>query len=101
MRDNYSKYLERKATIAVIARHTAEEVRTYWERNKIPYTGIPDPDARVANLFSQQWKLIKLGLMPALFVIDRHGKIAYSYYSNSMGDIPPEEEILKVLDGLQ
>jgi peroxiredoxin Q/BCP len=34
-------------------------------------TGVPDADGKLANLFGQEWKLLKLGRMPALFVIDR------------------------------
>ena len=43
---------------------------------------------------------MKLGRMPALFVIDRNGAVAFAQYGKSMSDIPKNSEILKLLDGL-
>jgi len=39
--------------------------------------------------------------MPALFVIDRKGALAFAHYGTSMSDIPSNSEMLKVLDGLR
>lgn len=63
--------------------------------------GIPDNDGKLGDLYGQEWKLLKLGRMPALFVIDGKGVVAYSRYGTSMSDIPENDEILKVLDGLR
>jgi len=49
------------------------------------------------GLHKQKVHLIKLGRMPALFVIGKEGTVKYSYYSKSMGDIPENEELLKVI----
>ena len=35
--------------------------------------------------------------MPALFVIDRQGLVAYARYGSSMMDIPDNRDILEVL----
>lgn len=35
--------------------------------------------------------------LPAVFVMDRNGKITYAHYGKSAGDIPDGEEILKLL----
>ncbi|MCK4466957.1 MAG: hypothetical protein KAU60_01245 [Desulfobacterales bacterium] len=53
---------------------------------------------KVANLYKQQWKLAKLGLMPALFVINREGEIVFSYYSKNMKDIPANDVVIGVLE---
>lgn len=45
-------------------------------------------------------KLLKLGCMPALMVIDKAGQVAYNYYGGVMSDIPPNPQILAVLDEL-
>lgn len=63
--------------------------------------GIPDEDEKLARLYGQEWKLLKLGRMPALFVIDRKGVLAFAQYGTSMSDIPGNSEMLKVLDGLR
>jgi len=36
--------------------------------------------------------------MPALFVIDRAGKIVFSYYSKSMKDIPANDIVIGMLE---
>ncbi len=62
--------------------------------------GVPDADGKLANLYGQEWKIVKLGRMPALFVIDRQGALAFAQYGKIMSDIPENNEMLKVLDAL-
>jgi peroxiredoxin Q/BCP len=38
--------------------------------------------------------------MPALLVIDKHGRVRYAHYGHSMSDIPPNLEILDLLETL-
>lgn len=54
----------------------------------------------MADLYKQQVKLIKLGRMPALLVVDKEGIIRYEHYGDSMKDIPENSIILGILDGL-
>lgn len=100
MRDDIKKFTKRNAKIIVIARHDADTMKKFWDANKLPYIGIPDPDAKLGNLYRQQKKMLKLGLMPAMFIIDKTGKIAFAHYSSGMSDIPKNEVVLKVLDAL-
>jgi peroxiredoxin len=100
MRDDYSKYRKRDANIVVVARHDDISVKEFWTEHKLPFIGIPDPSGYIAGLFGQQWKALKLGLMPALFIIDKTGRVAYAYYSNGMSDIPADEVILREIDNL-
>jgi len=72
--------------------------RHYWEENMLPFLGLPDPRHKVADLYSQEWNLFKLGRIPALLVIDKAGKIRYQHYSDSMKDIPENELVLSWLD---
>ena len=62
--------------------------------------GVPDADVKLAHLYGQEWKIVKLGRMPALFVIDRKGALAFAQYGKSMSDIPENDEVLKALDAL-
>jgi peroxiredoxin len=64
------------------------------------YVGLPDPEHQVADLYDQQVKLLKLGRMPALIIIDKSGQIRYRHYGDSMRDIPANDEILALLDQL-
>jgi peroxiredoxin len=49
-------------------------------------------------MLKQEKKLIKLGRMPGLLIIDKKGIIQYAYYGKNMHDIPENEEILQVLE---
>ena len=101
MQEDLSLFTDRKAQIVVIAPHKIETVRDYWEKEKIDYNGIPDPEWKLGKLYGQEWKLFKLGRMPALFIIDRKGKIAFAQYSGNMSDIPSNTELLGVIAGLK
>ncbi len=100
MRDDFSKFQERKAQILVLGPDGPDAFKRYWEENDLPYTGCADIGSRVADSFHQEVNLFKFGRMPAVFVIDIHGRIRYSHYGESMRDIPLNEEILAVLDAL-
>jgi len=101
MKQDFNEFTARNATIVVVAPHAAEKVAEYWKKEELPMIGVPDEDGKLADLYGQEWKLLKLGRMPALFVIDRKGAVAFARYGTSMSDIPGNSEILKVLDGLK
>ncbi len=83
MKKDIKQFTDRKAKIVVIVPHGTEKVKTYWEKENIPYVGIPDPDGKIGKLYCQEWSLIKLGRMPAMFIIDQKGAIASAQYANN------------------
>jgi len=72
----------------------------YWENEKIPFIGLPDPDHRVARLYRQEVNIFKAGRMPLNCVIDQKGFVRFAHYGASMKDIPTNEELLQVIDAL-
>jgi peroxiredoxin len=88
--------LDRKRT-----RHTCFKVKAYWEKENIPFTGIPDPDGKIGKLYGQEWNLIKLGRMPAMFIIDQKNAIAFAQYAKNMADIPENGMLLQILFSLR
>ena len=42
----------------------------------MPFTGIPDPKHKIADLYGQEVSITKLGRMPAQMVIDKQGIFA-------------------------
>ena len=100
MKQAYKEFTSRNATIVVVAPHAAAKVTEYWKEEELPMIGVPDEDGTLAHLYGQEWKLLKLGRMPALFVIDRKGTLAFAQYGKTMSDIPKNSEMLQVLDGL-
>jgi peroxiredoxin Q/BCP len=48
-------------------------------------------------MLNQEVIIHKFGRMPAMLVLDKKGVIQYAYYSDSMSDIPKNEEVFEVL----
>ena len=71
----------------IVAPENAEDFAAYWHSRDMPFTGIPDPRHSIAGLYGQQVVILKFGRMPAMFVIDKEGKIRFRHYGNSMSDI--------------
>lgn len=78
----------------------AEVFQKYWEREGLPFIGLPDPSHSVARLYRQEVNLFKLGRMPLNFIIDQEGRIRFVHYGSSMADIPPNETFFNVIDEL-
>jgi len=51
-------------------------------------------------MLKQEIKPLKLGRMPALLIVDKQGIIRYAYYSDSMSDIPENEDLFKLIKNL-
>jgi peroxiredoxin len=99
MRDDFAEFRALGAGIAVVARETPAAMRSYWTKHMLPFTAIPDPVGRLGRLYGQRWRLLKLGLMPALFVVDGRRRVRYVRYGSSMRDIPDNREVLAALAG--
>ena len=97
---DYREFIKRNTEIIAIGPEDAESFAEWWHNEHMPFTGIADPEHIVATMYGQQVKLLKLGRMPALVVVDRQGRIRYRHYGESMSDIPSDEDILSLLDEL-
>jgi peroxiredoxin Q/BCP len=100
LRQDYDKFVAQEAEILVVGPDNQKAFQEYWKKNNLPFIGLPDPKHSVANLYGQQVKLLKLGRMPALMVIDKDGHLRYAHYANSIQDIPPNNRILNLLTDL-
>jgi len=60
-----------------------------------------DDESIVKKVLNQEWKIFKLGRMPALLIVDKNGMIRYAHYGDSMSDIPKNEEILQFIQNMQ
>ncbi len=100
MCQDYAQFTARGAEIIALGPDGPNAFKRYWSENNVPFIGCADIRSKVAAQFHQEVNLFKLGRMPAIFVIDGSGQIRYSYYGDSMSDIPANADILKILDGL-
>jgi len=100
LRQEYEEFVTRDAEIVVVGPGSEKAFQDYWAKEELPFVGLADPTHTVARQYGQEVKLLKLGRMPALMVLDKAGQVAYAHYGGSMEDIPPSREILAVLDRL-
>jgi peroxiredoxin len=101
LRQDYAKFQQRGVEIIALGPDGPNAFKRYWQENDIPFIGCADIKSRVSDLFYQEVNLLKLGRMPALFIIDKAGVIRYSHYGDSMADIPQDSEVLSLIDSLE
>lgn len=101
MRQAYPEFQALGAEILVTGPDSPEAFRQHWAREGYPFPGLPDPDHTVAQLYGQQWKLWKLGRLPAAIVIDREGRIMHQHYGDSMRDTVGPNELLQIIAQLK
>lgn len=75
--------------------------KRYWDENQVPFIGCPDIKSKVADQYYQEVNLIKLGRMPAEFIIDPEGVIRFVHYGSSMSDIPEPKILLKEINKIK
>jgi peroxiredoxin len=100
LRQDYARFMERDTEVIAVGPEDPQTFARWWQEHDMPFVGMGDPDHTVANLYGQEVKVVKLGRMPAQFVIDKKGQIRYQHYSKAMWDLPSDEEILALLDQL-
>lgn len=100
LRQDYPRFVDQQSEIIVVGPENREKFASYWQTENLPFVGLPDPKHRVLKLFGQQVKIFKLGRMPAQVIVDRSGYARYVHYGHSMADIPPNQELIELLDEL-
>lgn len=98
LRQDYDEFSRRGAEIIALGPDGPRTYQRFWELENMPFVGVPDIKSKIADKYYQEVNLIKLGRMPAVFVIDKNGMIRYKHYASSMSDIPDNNEILKVIE---
>lgn len=98
LRQDYDKFVKLDTEILVAGPENAEAFKNYWEKEKLPFIGLPDPEHKVLKKYGQEINLFKLGRMPAQLMIDKSGKVRFVHYGHSMTDIPENKELLDLLE---
>lgn len=94
-----SKEFDKRDTrIVVVGPEDAAAFKDYWEKNDLPFVGLPDPKVSVLKLYGQEVNLFKMGRMPAQVIVDKAGIARFVHYGHSMSDIPENSELFALLD---
>lgn len=86
-RDNYSDFEKSGAIVIGINSGTVESHRSFIKNHQLPFTLLSDPENKVLNLFGVKKKFFISGR--ETFVVDKTGKIVFTY--NSMTNGPAHE----------
>ncbi len=97
LRQDYDKFLAQDTEILVIGPENEKAFSNYWQKNDLPFIGLPDPTHTVLKLYGQEVNLFKFGRMPAQVTIDKNGTARFVHYGHDATDIPANEEILDLL----
>ena len=97
MRQDYDTFIKLDTEILVVGPEKGEAFKAYWEKENLPFIGLPDFEHVVLKLYGQQIKLFKMGRMPAQLLINKSGNVRFVHYGHSMSDIPSTEEIIKLI----
>ncbi len=101
MREEYDRFVEKDTEILVIGPEGPRRFKQVWEAELFPFVGFSDYKHSVANRYGQEVKLLKLGRMPAMLIVDREGVIQFVHLGDNMADIPRNEDVLTLLDRLK
>jgi peroxiredoxin Q/BCP len=98
LRHDYDEFVARDTEVVVVGPEGAQAFEHYFQKEDLPFIGLPDPDHGVLKLYGQEVNIFKLGRMPAQVIIDKEGIARYVHYGKSMSDIPANEELLALID---
>lgn len=94
---DYAQLVQRACEVVVVGPEDAAAFKRYWEKEKLPFVGLPDPTHTVLKRYGQEVRLFKLGRLPAQMLVDKAGILRFVHYGHSMSDIPPTREIVDSL----
>jgi peroxiredoxin Q/BCP len=100
LRQDYERFRALGAEVIAIGPDGVDAFRRYWAEHQIPFPGLADPGHRVASVYGQEVKWLKLGRLPAVIIVDREGIVRAAFYGESMRDLPSNERILAILAAL-
>ena len=100
LRQDYAEFSKRQAEVIVVGPEDARAFAAYFEKESLPFIGLPDPKASVLKLYGQEVNLFKLGRMPAQVIVDKAGVARFVHYGHDMADIPVNDDVLALLDEL-
>lgn len=98
LRQDYQEFVNRQTVLLVLGPENEDAFKKYFEKNNLPFIGLPDSKASVLKLYGQEVNLFKLGRMPAQVIVDKQGVARFVHYGHAMSDIPENAELLALLD---
>jgi peroxiredoxin len=100
LREDEPKFTAAGASILAIAPESLDAIRKYLASNPTSYPIVSDDEHKAFDAYDVASRAMSLGQRPALFVIDRDGIVRYDCVGTQQWQIPSNEQVLQVLEGL-
>jgi len=100
LRQDHAEFEAAETAVVVVGPEGPDAFASYWEKNDLPFIGLPDPKHSVLKQYGQEIKLFKLGRMPAQVLVDKSGVARFVHYGHDMADLPSDEEVLGLIASL-
>lgn len=99
MTEQYDEFVKAGAEVVAVVQDREEAARSYFERGRIPFPCLVDPEHGVYDRYEVNSRLLSLGQRPGLFVIDRQGTVRYAYLGWQQWEIPKNGVVLEACRG--
>jgi peroxiredoxin len=100
LRDDYERFTGFGAEVLAISAEPAQRSEAYLRSHPLPYPTLVDAEHEVFDAYDVTSRMISLGQRPGLFVIDAEGVVRFEEIGAQQYNIPPNEQVLKVLESL-
>ncbi len=100
MRDDYERFQKAGAEVLAISAESAASSEAYLRAHPLPYPTLIDDDHTVFDAYDATSRLMSLGQRPALFVVDAAGVIRFGDVGAQQWNIPSNQAVLSMLEGL-
>jgi len=100
LRDDYERFQKAGAEVLAISAESAASSEAYLRAHPLPYPTLIDEDHVVFDAYDATSRLMSLGQRPALFVVDAAGVIRFGDVGAQQWNIPSNQAVLSVLEGL-
>ena len=99
--EDFYKFKELNVELIPILQDNKKNTRKMEERyGKKIYPIYYDVKREIGKAFKQEISLLKLGRMPATLIVDKDGIIKWTYYADSLEDVPSNDEMLEIIENL-
>ncbi len=80
-----------------IAPDTIDGLKKFTSKEKFPFPVTADTDGSVFEAYDVTSRLVSLGQQPAMFIVDRDGKVSFDAIGAQQWDLISPEQLVEAL----
>lgn len=98
---DYPQFTALDTQILALTHDDLENAKVYFSKNHLPFPGLVDTDHKIYDQYDVASKTLALGQRPGLFIVDKESIVQYAYVGYQQWEIPPNQQVLKILQEIQ